>query len=268
MKKVLDKLRGKGGSGEPGVDYAGAWDSVARSFEKNHPDLEHIGDEWDGYRAGAARTNAEYVEVIREKVLGPSVEAGESVLEIGIGGGRTAAMMLEMGVKNLCLADVSDEMLRASRERLGEERVSYAKLDGTTLGGVPERSFDACIVFDTLVHIEPRDIFNYLTRIPAVLRSEGRRHCLFHHCDTTSELGFQHFLMEWDQNLLGRRKGWAFSLMTKELMERFLAHLGYEVLECDTDTIPRDVVWRCRAPESIDPALLAPTHERFARGPG
>jgi hypothetical protein len=41
-------------------------------------------------------------------------------------------------------------------------------------------------------------------------------------------------------------------------MERFLSHLGYEVRKRDVDTVPRDCVWICTAPEAIDPSRLRP----------
>ena len=44
-------------------------------------------------------------------------------------------------------------------------------------------------------------------------------------------------------NLMGKRHGGAFSVMTDSIMERFLDHLGYQVLTKDADSFPRDVVW-------------------------
>jgi len=137
-------------------------------------------------------------------------------------------------------------MLKATRERLGDDGVRYVKLDGLKLSGVPAKSVDVCFCFDTMVHIEPRDIFNYLTQIPALMR--GRRLCVFHHTNTLSERGWQRFLSEWDKNLMGRSGG-SFSVMTNDLMARFFEHLGYEVISQDTETIPRDCVWVVRAPE-------------------
>jgi len=139
-----------------------------------------------------------------------------------------------------------DDVL-ATRERLGDEDVRYVKLDGIKLSGVPAKSVDVCFCFDTMVHIEPRDIFNYLTQIPALMR--GRRLCIFHHTNTLSELGWARFLSEWSKNLMGRSGG-SFSVMTNDLMARFLEHLGYEVITKDTETIPRDCVWVVRAPKS------------------
>jgi hypothetical protein len=96
-----------------------------------------------------------------------------------------------------------------------------------------------------MVHMEPRDIFNYLTQVPKLMR--GRRVCVFHHGNTLSDLGWKRFLGEWDRNLMGRSGG-SFSVMTNDLMARFLDHLGYEALSKDTDSIPRDCVWTVKAP--------------------
>ena len=38
--------------------------------------------------------------------------------------------------------------------------------------------------------------------------------------------------------------------MTHSIMEKFIDHLGYEVLLKDTETVPRDCVWVLRAPEA------------------
>ena len=250
---------------DPGsVDYEGAWDTHAKRF-KPSGDYQHIGDQWTGVRAGAANSNEESVAVIRDRVLAPNVNAGETVLEIGVGGGRTGAMILDLGA-TLMEADVAQSMLDATRERLGDEKVTYHKLDGATLDAVPDGSADVCVIFDTLVHVEPRDTFNYLTRIPAKLKARGRRRCVFHHSNTTSELGFQRFLLDWQQNLNGRR-GDTFSVMTPELMHRFLTHLGYTDLVRDDDTIPRDTLWTATAPASVDPALLGPSHPLYTSNP-
>jgi hypothetical protein len=111
---------------------------------------------------------------------------------------------------------------------------------------VASGSVDVCFCYDTMVHIEPRDIFNYLTQIPRLMR--GDRLCLFHHGNTLSDLGWQKFLTEWEYNLQGRRGGTAFSVMTDSIMEKFLTHLNYEIILKDPHTVPRDCVWVCRAP--------------------
>ncbi|TVU52178.1 MAG: methyltransferase domain-containing protein [Arthrospira sp. PLM2.Bin9] len=229
------------------IDYEGAWDDYAQTWVSTNPDFNHIGDEWIGKAAGAAQSRAEYEQIIENTFIAPYIQKHHRVLEIGIGGGKTAALLLKYCDRLTC-ADISEQMLQATRDRLGEDRVNYVKLDGITLDGIRPASLDVCFCYDTMVHIEPRDIFNYLTRIPPLLK--GDRLCIFHHTNTLSDLGWQKFLVDWDQNLLGRRQGTAFSIMTDQLMAKFLNHIGYEILHQDSTTVPRDCVWVCRAPVS------------------
>lgn len=228
------------------VNYENVWDQYARDWRIRNPGLAHIGDEWTGERAGAARTVEEYCVLIENRYISPHIQAGDRVLEIGVGGGKTAALLRKHCGAVVC-ADISAEMLKATRERLGDEGMHYVKLDGIRLSGIRAQSIDVCFCFDTMVHMEPRDIFNYLTQIPALMR--GKRLCIFHHTNTLSKLGWERFLSEWDKNLMGRSGG-SFSVMTNDLMARFLEHLSYDVISKDTESIPRDCVWVVRAPES------------------
>lgn len=230
----------------PGVDYEGTWNQYARSWKDRFGALSHIGDEWTGTQAGAASSLDEYVRLIEERFIAPYIEKTDTVLELGVGGGRTA-VVLRSHARELICADIAEEMLTATRERLGDDGVRYVKLDGVRFDGVDEGSVDFCFCYDTMVHIEPRDIFNYLTRIPKLMR--GKRLCVFHHTNMLSERGWNRFLSEWDKNLLGRRSGSAFSVMTDTIMERFLSHLNYEILVKDVESVPRDCVWVVRAPE-------------------
>lgn len=230
---------------QPKVDYEGAWDEYAQQWQRRHPEQNYIGDEWAGVAAGAANSLAEYVALIEQKFIAPYIKPEHTVLEIGIGGGRTAAILLEYCERLIC-ADISSQMLKATRARLGEERVTYVKLDGLTLAGIEPNSADVCFCYDTMVHLEPRDIFNYLTRLPPLLR--GERLCIFHHTNTVSDLGWQRFLRDWDQHLQGRSDGRAFSVMTDTLMAKFLTHLNYRIILKDAESVPRDCVWICQAP--------------------
>jgi SAM-dependent methyltransferase len=244
IKIAVARARGQHRDGLDRVDYEKAWDDYARVWRIRYPTLGHIGDEWVGQQAGAADTVEEYSQLIENRYVSPYIEPSDSVMEIGVGGGKTA-VLLKKHCGTLVCADISGEMLRITRERIGDEGVGYVKLDGITLSGVRRGSLDVCFCFDTMVHMEPRDIFNYLTQIPKLMR--GKRLCVIHHTNTLSDLGWKRFLSEWDKNLMGRSGG-SFSVMTNDLMARFLSHLGYEVIEQDTDTIPRDCVWVTRAP--------------------
>jgi SAM-dependent methyltransferase len=227
------------------TNYETGWDSYAGAWHKNHPGLGHIGDEWIGKGAGASQSLEEYSALIERVFIQPYVQADDTILEIGVGGGKTAALLLKHCDRLIC-ADISSRMLKATEKRLGWSRTRYVKLDGRTLEGIGDHCVDLCFSYDTLVHIEPRDIYNYLTQIPRVMR--GKKLCVFHHANTLSDLGWRKFLGEWEQNLCGKRMGTAFSVMTVPLMEQFLKHLGYEVLLKDEGTVPRDCVWVCRSP--------------------
>ena len=224
-----------------------AWDRYSMSWPSLHPSLKHLGDEWIGLNAGAAKTLEEYQGIIKSNFIDPWINPNDTVIEIGVGGGKTTDLLLRRASR-IIAADVSAEMLNRSAARHGNERVSWVKLDGYSLDAIPEASADALFCFDTMVHIEPRDIFNYLVCIPKLLR--GPRICILHHTNTVSDLGFKKFLTEWRYNLGGSRSGTAFSVMTDAIMEKFLSYLGYEVLLKDMRTIPRDCVWVCRAPEN------------------
>lgn len=178
-------------------------------------------------------------------MIAPYIASEDTVLEIGIGGGKTAALLLKHCQKLIC-ADISAEMLQATQQRLGEERVSYVKLDGLTLNGIPPGSMDVCFCYDTMVHIEPRDIYNYLVQIPPLMR--GKRLCLFHHSNILTPLGWEKFLNDYPHNLMGKRDGTAFSVMSDRMMEKFLTHLGYEILHKETELVPRDCIWICKSP--------------------
>ena len=227
-----------------GVDYEGGWSWYARNWSKNFPGREHIGDEWTGTESGGGASLEEYNQLVEDKFIAPYVGETDTVLELGVGGGKTAAMLRARAGHLIC-ADIVQDMLDATHERLGDDRVRYVKLDGLSLDGIAEDSVDVFFCFDTMVHIEPRDIFNYLTRIPPLMR--GKRLCVLHHSNVLTERGWNRFLREWNKNLMGR-SGTAFSVMTDGIMQHFLDHLGYEVIEKDTTSVPRDCVWIVRAP--------------------
>lgn len=233
------------------IDYEAYWNQYAQNWSQDNPDKQYIGDEWIGRAAGAAQSLEEYVALIEQKFVAPYIKPQHKVLEIGIGGGRTAEILIKYAKELIC-ADISTEMLEATKQRLGDQRISYVKLDGLTLDQITPNSVDVCFCYDTMVHLEPRDIFNYLSRIPRLLKSNLTdlsvdRLCIFHHTNTLSELGWQRFLKYWDQDLLGRSGG-SFSVMTNSIMEKFLQHLNYKVLVKDTQSVPRDCVWIVQAP--------------------
>jgi ubiquinone/menaquinone biosynthesis C-methylase UbiE len=228
------------------INYESSWDLYAKRWKKTFPELTYIGDEWIGKGAGAANSLAEYETLIQREFIEPYIKKEHTVLEIGVGGGKTTNLLLKYCDRVIC-ADISQEMLNATKNRLGEERVTYIKVDGITLENITPGVADVCFSYDTMVHLEPVDIYNYLTQIPQLLK--GDRVCIFHHSNICSKLGWQKFLSEWGKNILGNRNGTDFSIMNDVIMEQFLTHLNYEIIHKDTQTVPRDCIWICRAPQ-------------------
>jgi ubiquinone/menaquinone biosynthesis C-methylase UbiE len=70
----------------------------------------------------------EYNELVESRYVAPNIVATDHIREIGVGGGKTSAM-LKKHCSELVCADISAEMLKATRERLGDEGVRYVKLD-------------------------------------------------------------------------------------------------------------------------------------------
>ena len=229
------------------IDYENAWEEYAKKWQEYYPELTYVGNEWIGKAAGAANSLAEYEKLIEDKFIAPYIKPKDTVLEIGIGGGRTAALLLKY-CQNLICADISISMLNATKNRLGEDKIKYVKVDGITLNEINSQVADICFCYDTMVHLEPRDIFNYLTKIPAKLK--GQKLCIFHHTNTLSNLGWQRFIKDWDKNLMGKRNGTAHSVMTDTIMEKFLSYLNYQIIHKDINSVPRDCVWICQAPEN------------------
>jgi ubiquinone/menaquinone biosynthesis C-methylase UbiE len=103
-----------------GINYESAWDTYAQIWQKQHPELQYIGDKWIGKMAVAANSIEEYQALIERLYIAPYITSQDTVLEIGIGGGRTVSMLYNRCDRLIC-ADISAKMLDATRNRLGDE---------------------------------------------------------------------------------------------------------------------------------------------------
>lgn len=227
------------------VEYEKHWDEYFHHWHHSSSGLTHPGDEWFGKNAGAANSLQEYEALIERHLIAPFIKKHHKVLEIGIGGGKTAALLAKYCDHLIC-ADISQQAINAVKSRLPLSSIDYVKLNSCDLSSIKQQGADICFCFDTLVHVEPYDIFNYLAQIPVLLK--GERLCIFHTGNTLSELGWKKFVADYKRNINGQRHGSAFSVMTAPLMMQFLKELQYDLLDMSTTLIPRDCVWICRAP--------------------
>jgi SAM-dependent methyltransferase len=106
----------------------------------------------------------------------PRIHAGlpaENILEIGSGFGRWSFYLREHGA-HLHLVDPDEQGMEFCRRRFGSDaRISYHRNESDSLALIPEGSIDFIFSFDSLVHVRPETIDNYLAQFPAKLKTNG-----------------------------------------------------------------------------------------------
>lgn len=151
--------------------YARFWGARWVNFEdKKFTETERrsnlqLGVEW-GNLEDVQRIIAEYIYpyVTRDSVVG----------EIGSGGGRIAARVVERTKEFYCF-DISSQMLRRSRTVLAQyPHVSYVLLDGLTLPRHLVGRFDFIYSFDVFVHLDLHTMWRYFEELPVILKAGGK----------------------------------------------------------------------------------------------
>ncbi len=96
------------------------------------------------------------------------------VAELACGRGRHAAQCVER-CGTLTLVDVNQTNIEACRRRFaGNPKVRLARTGGNELFGCATGSMSALYCYDTMVHFEMLDVFDYLRETARVLRPGGR----------------------------------------------------------------------------------------------
>lgn len=146
-----------------------------RAFARHQATGEReVWSEWD-WSAGGEEWNesADWKASLIEHVLGATMPAGGTILEIGPGAGRWTEH-LRRRADRLVLVEATDEVLDLTRRRYGEDpAVSFVRTDGSDLPGVTDASVDAVWSFDVFVHLAPLDTAAYLAEVARVLRPGG-----------------------------------------------------------------------------------------------
>jgi SAM-dependent methyltransferase len=139
-------------------------------------------DDWDWASAGEEWTaSPEWKQALIDDVLARWMPRGGTILEIGPGGGRWSAALLERASR-LILVDVSERPLELCRERFaGADNVAFIRSSGSDLASVADGSVDAVWSFDVFVHVAPVDQAKYLEEIARVLAPGGV--VAIHHAD-------------------------------------------------------------------------------------
>ena len=171
-----------------------------------------IWNRWDWAAGGAEWTRSEtWRRSLVARALAPYVPAGSRVLEIGPGGGRWTAELVERA-GHLTGADISPACVETCRRRFADlPHAEFFLTDGVTLPFVAEGSVDAVWSFDVFVHINGDDVARYLDELARVMAPGAR--AVVHHGSEGGQHG-----------------GWRSDLTTERL-DRELTTRGLRVIE-------------------------------------
>ncbi|MGH7726173.1 MAG: class I SAM-dependent methyltransferase [Candidatus Eiseniibacteriota bacterium] len=253
MRELLARLFGRFRPADPVI---GEWEWYARAHRKSAGGPP-LGEEWNRPESiGVDVPPGELVAHLDRTLVSPLLGHVGTLLEIGAGGGRFTAQLVEHADR-LIAADTAPTMVALLGERFrGEPKVEPLLLDGTTLRPLVDHSVDAAFSYDVFVHLTPWTIYLYLEELARVLVPGGR--ALLHHGNTFTDLGWNRFLYDVE----GRRRGGGpdarFTLMTPAVMRELAEHAGLAVDRQVTDVVRRDCVTLLRAPERESGASTPP----------
>jgi len=129
---------------------------------------EREGHEWSP--GGTARGT----EMLWCRSILPRIHAhlpATTILEIGPGFGRWTQYLLPLSSR-LIGVDVSDRCVNACTERFARENAAFLVNDGRSLP-IDDASVDFAFSFDSLVHVEAREVDGYVRELARVLKPGG-----------------------------------------------------------------------------------------------
>lgn len=134
------------------------------------------------------------------------------ILEIGPGAGRSTAELVRYAAE-MCLVDLNTVAIDLCKQRLSYllTTISYVVNDGQSLEEVPTTDFDAVVSYDTMVHMHPKIVREYVRQIAELLVDGG---------------------FAWlDHSGKGEKVSGHRSAMTAELMAEFAGEVGLVVVD-------------------------------------
>jgi 2-polyprenyl-3-methyl-5-hydroxy-6-metoxy-1,4-benzoquinol methylase len=147
-----------------------------------------LGEEWGG---------SDFADLVVELVE-PYLGADVDVIELGCGGGKFS-QRLAPKCRSLLCGDISAEMIKHTRTTLREqgldENVDYRVLNGVDFTGVRDESVDFVFSYDVQVHLQPQNVFSYMSDARRVLRDNGV--FMLHQVNLASQGGMDHFLNQY-----------------------------------------------------------------------
>lgn len=106
-------------------------------------------------------------------------------VELACGHGRHVHRYIDRS-QNIYLVDVSSENITFCKNRFKDEKkIYYIKNDGHTLNNIENSSVTSLFTYDSMVHFEMIDIFDYLRETYRILQPGGK--ALFHHSNNDGD---------------------------------------------------------------------------------
>jgi ubiquinone/menaquinone biosynthesis C-methylase UbiE len=195
----------------PSLDWNRKWGAMISDFSPD-ADEAHFGDRW-----GHPESFAPLLEM-RRRFIEPYFVHGNTVLEIGAGGGRWTQYFRDAG--ELFIVEFNPESFDYLRQRFPDLRFTPYQTSGYEMAGVPNASVDLVFTFDVFVHLEPEGIQAYLIEIERVLKPGGV--AVVHYGDIRKRTA---------------RENPGFSRMTRAVMEELIAGTNLRVLDHDEETM-------------------------------
>jgi ubiquinone/menaquinone biosynthesis C-methylase UbiE len=217
FRKLPHVVRQVASNGAYAVNEELFWDQYVQEWEKSDRNKAqpYLGNEWK---------NEEDFLSLLEKYSSREKNA----LEIGCGGGRITARGVKL-FKHIYAADLSEEMLRKSRQAVASTNVTFHKLDGFTLNDFSDGMVDHVYSHDVLVQLSSIQIYPYLREIKRVLKAGGVGLVSVYDFVDQFELFKQWSLKFWNERKLPVYRRLHF--VTEEMLRVMLADLGFQVLE-------------------------------------
>lgn len=217
------------------------WDRAARRWNRVGKLDSNYGDHWNATQVSAMVPVDETVNHIDRRLLEPFLSGvNATVLEIGSGGGRFTERILPK-CEVLISSDTSPEMQKLVRERFANRQSLRSQvLDGHGLTGIADESVDKVVSLGVFVHLDPWDLYMYLTEIRRVLKPSGS--ALIEYPNTFTEFGWKRFIFDLDRNVNFGRRHNSFIPLDVSTFENYAIKAGLKIVTTDTQTIPRNAV--------------------------